>query len=283
MKRPLWIVLIVLMLTSMACSITINTPKLVTGETKTVTLDQALGNDKQVRLNLRMGAGKMEVEPGSEKLLTGTIKYNVPGWEPKITRGTDLLMVEQGSMENITGLPSDDVVNEWSLAINKNVPIKLMVDAGAYQGKLDLSGLSIVEMRFNDGASQVEINFDEPNPVVMENLEYKTGASEVKLIGLANANFDRMRFEGGMGSYTFDFSGKLTRDAEVTVKSAASNIVIIIPEGLHAKIINKGAVSSISTEGAWLVKDNTYEATGEGPLLTITLDTGVSNMELRHE
>ena len=45
----------------------------------------------------------------------------------------------------------------------------------------------------------------------MSILRYETGASTVKLNGLANANFGTLIFSGGAGDYTLDFSGDLQR------------------------------------------------------------------------
>jgi hypothetical protein len=100
------------------------------------------------------------------------------------------------------------VVNVWDSG--GNVPMNLTVSAGAYDATMDLSGLPIRRFTVQDGASEVEIRFDAVNPEDMDRLSYQTGASEIKFIGLANANFDEMNFDGGAGKYSFDFSGDAT-------------------------------------------------------------------------
>ena len=50
----------------------------------------------------------------------------------------------------------------------------------------------------------------------MESLTYDTGASSVTITGLADANFKKMEFKGGAGSFTLDFSGQLRTDGSVT-------------------------------------------------------------------
>jgi len=52
----------------------------------------------------------------------------------------------------------------------------------------------------------------------METLRYVTGASNLKLSNLANANFASMIFEAG-GNYSLDFSGELRQDAVVTIEA----------------------------------------------------------------
>jgi hypothetical protein len=70
----------------------------------------------------------------------------------------------------------------------------LVINGGAYQGRIELGGLSLLSLEVNDGASDVKLEFSEPNGVVMDTLKYSTGASNVELSGLANANFKSMVF-----------------------------------------------------------------------------------------
>ena len=65
---------------------------------------------------------------------------------------------------------------------------------------------------------------------------YETGASSVKLTGLANANFGTLIFNSGAGDYTLDFSGTLKRDATITVSSGISNLILVIPDGVTANV-----------------------------------------------
>ena len=66
------------------------------------------------------------------------------------------------------------------------------------------------------------MKFPKLNRVEMDSLYYQTGASNVHLSDLANANFASMVFRSGAGNYTLDFSGELQRDAEVKIESGIS-------------------------------------------------------------
>lgn len=65
---------------------------------------------------------------------------------------------------------------------------------------------------------------------------YETGASSVSLSGLANANFSTLVFDCGAGGYTLDFSGDLQRDAIVTIDSGFSDLKLVIPKEINAKV-----------------------------------------------
>lgn len=281
MKRPLILVLIVLMAATLACTINVNVPEIKTGTTQTVNINEPLPTEGDVaNVNLEMGAGTLEIVSGTDALVAGTIDYNVESWQPKINRSGSSLSITQSSTSSIDGIPSNKIVNKWDLKLNSSTPINLDVEAGAYKGKLDLSGVRLRELDISDGASQSEVMFNIPNPERMDRLVYKTGASKVDLTGLGNANFAEMRFDGGAGTYTLDFTGKLQQDGHVVVQVGVCNLTIVIPEGMNARINNKGSLTNINTQGTWSVKDNSYEATGEGPLIEIDLEMGLGNLNL---
>lgn len=284
MKRPLIFVLILLVLATLACSVNIDVPQMQTIEPVTVNISEApLADVKVTQLMFNMGAGSLDLSGGAEKLVEGTIRYNVKDWDPKVNRTAQVLSITQLEQTKITGIPTKEVINEWKLKVNDNIPVQLQVNAGAYKGTLDLSGLRLQHLEITDGASQSKVFFNTPNREKMDLLSYKTGASSVELTGLANANFKAMTFDGGAGSFTLDFSGSLMQPADVSVKTGVSNLVIIIPAGMSAKVISSGAISNITTEGTWTVNGETYQASGEGNLLSIRLETGVGNVRLIHK
>ncbi|MEN6408928.1 MAG: toast rack family protein [Anaerolineaceae bacterium] len=284
MKRPLILVLIVLMLSTLACTININVPEMKTIPTQEMKVDEALPTEGgAANINLKMGAGSLNLVGGANGLVTGSIEYNVEGWKPELSRTGNTVSITQTSTKSIDGIPSDKITNRWDLALNSSTPINLDIEAGAYSGKLDLSGLRLQDLDISDGASESKVMFNIPNPEKMARLVYKTGASKVDLIGLGNANFTEMRFEGGAGTYTLDFTGALQQEGHVEVQVGVCNLTIRIPEGMNARVNNQGALTNINTQGTWSVIDNSYEASGSGPLLEIDLEMGLGNLNLIRE
>ncbi|HEY3345948.1 MAG TPA: LiaF domain-containing protein, partial [Anaerolineaceae bacterium] len=151
---------------------------------------------------------------------------------------------------------------------------------GAYQGDIDLSGIHLANLSITDGASQTNVHFNSVNPTRMQELSYKTGASQVKLYGLANANFTDMTFESGAGDYTLDFGGKLQQDATVTVKSGVSQVTIVVPSGMQVRVNNQAGVGSVDTSGSWTSNGDTYTTRGSGSVLTINVNMGVGSLKL---
>jgi hypothetical protein len=112
----------------------------------------------------------------------------------------------------------------------------------------------------------------------MSLLRYQTGASEVKLTGLANANFSTLSFSGGAGNYTLDFSGELQRDAVVTVESGLGNLSLIVPEGLKAVVTVEGTAVNINHGSGWTQNGQSYTQDGSGPTLTIVVKMAAGNL-----
>lgn len=286
MKHSIWMVITALTITSLACSVNLpNVPRLKTGPTEILAVDEAGPADEAVpTVILNMGAGRLDLTGGSESLLSGEIQYNVAEWKPTVTNAAGLVTVTQGDSGDNVGIPESgaQVVNEWNLKLG-STPMNLTVNAGAYDGVLDLSGVPLQALSINDGASKSEVRFDSLNPEVMETLSYKTGASTVKLTGLANANFTTLTFDGGAGDYTLDFSGALQQDATVKITTGVSNVRLVVPAGMTVQVQVEGAISNVNTEGTWTVNDKDYAVAGSGPTLTITVQMGVGNLTLVSE
>lgn len=282
MKILRLIPIIVLALTLLACSFTVNVPSVDTGVTRTLEISEpAFDNVESNRISIEMGAGTLDISSGATQLIEGTIRYNVDTWEPVINRSTNEIDLSQHTNSNV-GVPDGDIENEWILQFG-DYPIDLTLSTGAYEGTLDLSGLSITNLSISDGASKATVRFDSLNPVVMEELTYKTGASDVELIGLGNANVKEIYFDSGVGSYTLDFTGEVQNDIYARINSGMSEITIIIPDSVQAKVVVDGGLSDVNANGTWSINGNTYKCGSSGPTITIDIDMAVGALTLRQE
>jgi hypothetical protein len=284
-RRSFFAAIIALALVSMACGLRIGLPvrNIRTGPTRTEAINVAVPAGGTANLTLEFGAGRLQLRPGAEEgLVTGTATYNVDDFKPIITTDGDRVKIESGDLE-ITGIPNftRDVKNEWELQLGDS-PMNLTIGAGAYEGRYDLGGLSLESIEITDGAADVELDFSEPNKVEMSNLRYQTGASNVELTNLGNANFESMIFKSGAGQYTLDFSGELSRNADISVESGISEVTIIVPEGVSASLTFEGGLSNVDAEDNWQRSGNTYTLDGSGPTLTFEVTMGAGNLRLRN-
>jgi hypothetical protein len=284
LRKLVLIPITALAVAAMACGISINLPidEIGTGPTISEELVVDRPDAEVVDLTLSFGAGELRLSPGEDSyLISGTAEYNVDDLKPTVTVDREHVNLRSGNLE-ISGIPNfgEELRNVWDLEIG-NSPINLTINAGAYKADIELGGLSIEYLHIGDGAADVRLDFSEPNRKEMDSMRYMTGASKVELNGLANANFKSMIFRSGAGDYTLDFSGDLQRDAVVNVESGISQIVIIVPEGTPAQVNFEGGLANVVIHGDWSRSGDSYELEGEGPGLTINVDMGAGNLELR--
>ena len=265
---------------SLACSVDMGLPRLRTGPTETITVNEPLpAGEDEVDLTINMAAGELSLSGGGEGVLEGEIRYNVAEWAPEIDNTGDRMTVTQGDNDGINGIPDNDVINDWNLTLG-DIPYRLTVNAGAYDGSLDLDGVPLRSLTVHDGASNAEVEFNSPNPEIMDELRYETGASSVTIIGLANANVERVVFSSGAGDYELDFSGDLQRDMDVDVNSGVSSLRIVVPAGTNVVVNLDGGLTDVDADGSWSQSGDRYELNGSGPTITIDVDMGVGSLTL---
>jgi hypothetical protein len=290
MNRKIIFVLIVLTIASMACGFSIDLPKTptpgpdITDEITVADPRRGQSGDETsnaMRLDISFGAGDLKLSSGAKDLVNGTATYNIPELKPQITEEDGSIRIEQGDfkLDNFAAL--NGVKNEWDLKLGDS-PMDLSIGAGAYDAKLDLGGLSLTSLTVKDGAADVNLSFPSPNPVEMSLFRYETGASNVKLEKLANANFEALSFKSGAGDYTLDFNGELKRSATVMVNTGLSNMILVIPDGVNAVVTVDSGISNISAGSNWEQNGNVYTQSGSGPKLTFSVQISAGNLTLTH-
>ena len=278
-------VIAALAFTTLACTFTFNSQVqgVSVGSMETFEIEVPVPDSDEVsRVSIEFGAGELNLSPGADGLLvSGTATYNVDEFKPKVYVTDSRVKISQ-QVDDINLIPilGDEIKNKWDLELG-NSPIELDISAGGYKGEFELGGVPLQELRIAEGAADTSLSFSAVNPVEMNTLRYDTGASKASLSGLANANFKTMDFRSGAGDYRLDFSGELLQDADVSIKSGLSRIVIVIPEGTPATVRFEGGLTNVDVGGEWRMSGSVYTLSGEGPELTISIEMGAGNLELR--
>ncbi|NWG05126.1 MAG: hypothetical protein HXY35_00415 [Chloroflexi bacterium] len=271
--------ILVLALAGMACSFSVDLPeRSEPGPEVKESITVAGKGSEEMRLTLSFGAGTLKVSPGGgDKLVDGTAVYNFKELKPEIVIDGNSVEIKNENFKSL--VDPRDIVNEWDLKLGKS-PIDLTINAGAYNGTFELGGLALTNLTVTDGAANVDLSFSKPNRTEMSVLRYETGASDVSLTGLANANFSTLMFSGGAGNYTLDFTGVLERDAVITIEAGAGDVQLIIPKGVNAKVTMDGALVSVNHSSGWAQNGNEYTQDGSGHDLTIVVKMAAGNLTI---
>ena len=129
-------------------------PGPTTTERRQVQLDAA----ELTRIQLRMGAGELDVQGGAATLLDGDFAYNVPEWKPSINHSVSGsisdLEVSQGDGPTMFG----DTENRWRLALNDARPIELNARLGAGEARMKLGTLRLKRVELHMGAGEANVD-----------------------------------------------------------------------------------------------------------------------------
>lgn len=279
--------ILVLTLASLACGFSIDLPERAKAgpeikESITVADPKHALSEGEVsdetRLSISFGAGELTLSAGAQNLVDGTVLYNVKELKPEVITKDGQVEITQGDFKNLP--PLNGMKNEWDLNLGK-APMDLAISAGAYTGSFEFGGLALKSLSINDGAAEVNLSFSEPNMVEMTEFSYTTGASDVTMKGLANANFKTFIFNSGAGNYSLDFSGDLQQAATVSMDSGLSDLTIIIPKNINAIVTVDSTLADVSFGSGWTQNGKVYTQSGEGPTLTIIINIGAGNVNIR--
>jgi hypothetical protein len=250
-----------------------------------------LGDAEQVEATFRFGGGDLDIEAldiegSTAPLLQASFVYNVDGLRPVIDYavqdGQGRLEIRHKADNVSLDRLTTEMRNEWELTLYNRVPLSLNMDVGAARGRLELGGLPIERLDLNTGAADLRMSFDKPNPVRLKSLHILSGAAKLDLVELGNANLDELTFDGGLGAYSFDLTGKWQRSATVRIQAGASQLHLSIPRDIGVRVcpgdLRRGHYDGLKE------LDGCYANAlyGESDIaLDISLDLGLGKLDIR--
>ena len=182
-----------------------------------------------------------------------------------------------------------DIENDWEVLLSTKYPAELYFDMGACEANLDLGGIPITDAKFKIGAASGEINFSKPNPSRLNDISIEIGASSLTVENLGNANFEQLKFEGGVASCEIDFSGEYHGESVAYFEVGLGSADITVPRGLAIRIETDGDswFSSVdfddldlskASRGVW-ESDNFESAENR---LVLVLDVGMGSVDITY-
>ena len=185
---------------------------------------------------------------------------------------------------NFTGFESSN----WWLNVTDDVPVSFDLQLGVGKANLNMTGIAVKDLSLSAGASTVLLRFDEPNKSSIEDMSIEAGLSKFDGEGLCNSNFKNFKFEGGLGTYTLDFSGKLTHEVDANIEIGLGSVTIIVPKDIGVKVYcEKTWISHLSIDDDFNEKeDDTYyspnysSASGK---INMHVEAGMGSVKIRRE
>lgn len=136
------------------CDINIDHGGPVQHDTQSIDLDKS----EMVRTEIKMGAGELQIDGGSPKLLEADFDYNIPKWKPTIRYDASSfrsnLRIEQPSGTH----GGSHMTYKWNLKLNDKVPMDLSLDLGAGEARMNLGSMNLRSVQVNMGVGEVTLD-----------------------------------------------------------------------------------------------------------------------------
>lgn len=210
------------------------------------------------------------------------LKYTVSGGEGvcRISNSSD----QEGNTWNLFGDSKQQEEDRWNLKLCRDLPMDLQVNFGMGSGEVDLGGMTLDNLEFTTGLSDVVLDFTRACKGGLKHAELATGLGKMEVHGLGNAPFRDLEFSGGLGSAVLDFSGSLRRDMTVTLDVGMGSLTLRIPKSFGIKVRHEDNLFSKSEfagleqvgENTWY-SENWQDAKGN---LTLILSVGMGSVKL---
>jgi predicted membrane protein len=237
-KQTIIIVTIIalMMLVSLGCSVNgVSLDVVEVGELIKET--EIVGRDDadEVRVQLKMGAGELQIDGGADELLEADFSYNVADWEPEvdyhITDGNGRLTVRQPRSDKLS--IRGNIRYEWDLKFNDDVPLDMRIECGAGQSDIELSSLNITKLDMKLGAGDVDIDLSN------------------------NTSLTDFELDMGAGNVSVNLNGDWEHNVDVSIQGGVGQTTIYLPENIGVRVrVDKG-IGDVDTSG--LYRDgNTY-------------------------
>jgi hypothetical protein len=234
------------------------------GESRTISESVAAGSASQVRGDIEMAIGELDLSGGADDLLEAEFTFNVDDLEPQVeysvSEDSGRLSVRHLDQDLIDGLPVgdyDDVSSKWRLRLADDIPLDLRMRLGAAIGDIDLRGMQLTELDVDVGAGEAELWLG-GNPL---------RTAEVDL---------------GAGKLTLDLSGDWNADLSVDIRTGVGQLIVYLPAEVGVIVdadIGIGALetSGLQRDGSDYVNDAYADAE---VVLRIDIQGGVGDVTL---
>jgi predicted membrane protein len=144
---------------------------------KTIEMDKTTST----RVDIKMGAGTVNLRGGSSNLMDADFKYNVPGWKPvvkyEVTGEQGNLTIEQPSGEH-SGLGNHEYT--WDVQLNDDKPLNLKLEFGAGECNLNAGSLTLNGMDIKMGVGKMQLDL-RGTPKKDYQVEIKGGVGEATI------------------------------------------------------------------------------------------------------
>lgn len=202
---------------------------------------KVINNNIPLEVIIKIDAGELTVSKSKDsKTISLYMHYSRDNFRGRITFDEDnnrfrVELDHKGLFKSIG--KGDKEIAELDLKLPDGIDILLDVKVKAGEIDMEMGGLRLKEFIVDNWAGEIEVNFNEPNPVKMDFMGIKTRAGELSCNKLGNSRFEKADINAGVGEIDIDFTGKLQNNSMAKVDLDIGESSILLPSDIGIKMI----------------------------------------------
>lgn len=149
--------------------------------------------------------------------------------------------------ESVTGKTRNVSKTNMRLRVSPELVSSFWVRAGVGKSDVDLTKVRLKRLQVESGVGETVVSVYEPNLERCDRIELKAGVGAFQTVGLGNANFRELDFEGGVGEADLDLTGRWTNPADIDIKVGIGSVEVTLPRELGVELrVSKNFMSGLS-------------------------------------
>ena len=136
------------------CQINVEHGGPVEHATQSIDLDKS----EMARVEIKMGAGELQVDGGSPKLMDADFAYNVPSWKPLVRYEPSGFRSELTIEEPHGVSMRSNITYKWNIRLNDQLPLDVVTHLGAGEARLDLGELNLRSVEVHMGVGELRLD-----------------------------------------------------------------------------------------------------------------------------
>ncbi len=192
----------------------------------------------------------------------------------------------------VFGSDEKDEMNFWKVFLNKQKIYKLNLNYGVGAANVDLSGVSVSNLKIETGSANVNVKYDldKPNNCAMDTFLVKVdlGSIHAENVNLSNAR--HIIADVGFGNAVLDFNERTLEKCNISASVGAGNLKVILPNRQTPAIIyfKRSPLCNISVKKGFEEVDKNIYVNSEykadaSNLMTFTLDVALGNITFEYK
>lgn len=175
----------------------------------------------------------------------------------------------------------------WKIYLTNDIPYKLDLNYGIGDAFIDLSGLSVTNLKIKTGSANLNVGFisEVANQVDMDNFNVKVDLGSVNFRKMYLSNAKEVNASVGFGNLFFDYSQAPKVKSEIKASVGAGDLIVIVPSKQIPIIVKvKSSMLCRTKIGADFkeIRENVYVNEAYHPdasdLMTFNVDVSMGNI-----